>query len=238
MQDRPLTSTDDVETFAPPGSPRRYRLAPLSVRERIAFRARLTEQAGIMPSQHDLFLAMRSALAEVNPSNIDELRAIIDQAHAIRTQQDAALMSGATLPAPTPDEQVALGHCLALEARLSVVPLYAALLNQRDKHNALAPLLAAQAALRGWEGPGLPEFTREDGLVPEALLEVLDGLGELNAVGWRAQRLAMPGSSAVGNFGSPTPSSETPTPAEVATSPKMARGGSSRGKNGTSTRAS
>ena len=238
MQDRPLTSTADVETFSPPGSPRRYLIAPLSFSQRIAYRARLTEQAGIMPSQHDLFLAMRSALAEANPSNIEELRGIIDAAHEIRTQQDAALMSGGPLPTMTQDEQVTLGLCLALEARLSVVPLYAELLNQRDRHNAMAPYLAAQAALRGWEGPGLPEFQQVNGLVPEALMEVLDGLGELNPVGWRAQRLAMPGSSAVGNFGSPSPSPETPTPAEAATAQKTARGGGSPGASGKKTRAS
>lgn len=238
MSDRPITSTDDVEVFTPTGSPRRYRLAPLSFKERMAYRARLTEQAGIMPSQQDLFLAMRSALAEVNPPNIEELRGMIEAAHAIRTQQDAALMTGGALPLLTDAEQVALGHCLALEARLSTVPLYAALLNQRDKHNALAPYLAAQASLRGWEGPGLPEFTREDGLVPEALLEVLDGLGELNPVGWRAQRLAMPGSSAVGNFESLSALPATPTPAEGATAPKTAASGSSRGRSGTPTRAS
>ena len=238
MSERPLTSTDDVERFSPPGSPRSYTIAPLSFKERIAFRARLTEQAGILPGQHDLFLAMRSALQEVNPSNIEELRGIIEAAHAIRMQQDAVLLTGGPMPAPTAEEQVTLGHCLALEARLSVVPLYAALLNQRDRHNAMAPYLAAQASLRGWEGPGLPEFQQVNGLVPEALMEVLDGLGELNPVGWRAQRLAMPGSSAVGNFGSPSPSPETPTPAEAATAQKTARGGGSPGASGKKTRAS
>lgn len=238
MSEAPVTSAARIETFSPPGSPRCYRLAPLSYHERIDYKGRLTDQAGLLPSQHDLFLAMRAALAEVNPPNIEDLRGMIDAAHAIRVQQDAAIMSGSVIPPPTAEEQVALGHCLALEARLSTVPLYAALLKQRERHNVMVPYLAAQAALRGWDGPDLPEFDRVDGLVPEALMEALDGLGELNAVGWRAHRLAMPGSSAVGNFASPSPSLETPTPAKAETARKTARGGSSRGASGTSTRAS
>lgn len=231
-------SPEEVEIFTPPGSPRRYRLAPLTYKQRAAFKARITEEVGILPSQHDLFLGLRAALAEANPANLEELRAIVEAAHAIRVTQDAALMAGEALPPLTAEEQVTLGHCLALEARLSTVPLYAALLNQREAHNATVPYLAARFALRGWEGPGLPEFARVDGLVPEALMEALDGHAELLSVGWRAHRLAQPGSSAVGNFASPLPSPETPMPAAVETGPKTAASGGSRGASGKRTRAS
>lgn len=228
---------EEVEVFTPAGSPRRYRIAPLTFRQRKAFKALVTEEVGILPSQHDLFLGMRAALAELNPANLEELRGIVDGAHAIRMQQDAALMEGRPLPPLTPEEQVTMGHCLALEARLSTVPLYAALLNQREAHNTTVPYLAARFALRGWEGPGLPEFTRVDGLVPEEVIEALDGHGELLSVGWRAHRLAQPGSSAVGNFGSPSPLPETPTPAEVVIAPKTAASGGLRGRSGKATRA-
>ena len=241
MSEGPILSTEDVESFTPPGSLRCYRIAPLSYRERVAFKRRVTEEVGILPSQHDMFLAMRAALAELNPPNLEDMRSIVDGAHAIRMAQDAALMAGNALPALTQEEQVTLGLCLALEARLSTVPLYAALLNQREAHHAAVPYLCARFALRGWEGPGLPEFAQEDGLVPEALMEALDRHGELLAVGWRAHRLAQPGSSAVGNgagFASPSPLPATPTPAEAETALKTAASGGSRGKNGKPTRAS
>ena len=46
----PVFSAHDLVAFTPPGSPRTYRLAPLTYRERIAFRTALAREAGMRPS--------------------------------------------------------------------------------------------------------------------------------------------------------------------------------------------
>ena len=143
-------SRRDAEWFAPPGGTgRRYLVAPLTYRERQAFRADLAREGGIYPSHAQMLDALRAAVREASPDNADDLLAVMDASEA--TPDDAAV-------------QVQLG---TIEAGCATVPVYAGLLAARQRYLGTLPWVAARHALRGWEGDGLPPFRRARGLVPD-----------------------------------------------------------------------
>lgn len=215
-----VTTKRAVEHFTPAGSPRSYIIAPLDFHQRIAYRADLTRIGGTYPSDAQLLLAIRAAVMAEGPADLDQQLAQIALAEAepmnIPAQADLQL----------------------IEQRVSMAPIYAELRIQRDRYLATLPWVAVKHALRGWDGPGLPEFDAPRGLVSDACLDALAELDELAMVGWRAAALMTPGKSAVGNSASPSPLPETLTPAAAGTGRKTAGGGSSRGKSGMKTRAS
>jgi len=191
-------SRRDAEWFAPLGAVgRHYLIAPLTYRERQAFRADLAREGGIYPSHAQMLNALRAAVREASPGNSDELLAVIDASEA--TPDDAEI-------------QVQLG---TIEAACATVPVYAGLLAARQRYLGTLPWVAARHALRGWEGDGLPPFRRLRGLVPD---DLLDGLpqDDVEAVGWRASTLMQPGRDAEGNSGAPSPSPEPPAPMTAA----------------------
>ncbi len=191
-------SRRDAEWFAPHGATgRRYLIAPLTYRERQAFRADLAREGGIYPSHAQMLDALRAAVREASPGNADELLAVIDASEA--TPDDAEV-------------QVQLG---TIEAACATVPIYAGLLAARQRYLGTLPWIAARHALRGWEGDGLPLFRRARGLVPDDLLDTLPQ-DDVEAVGWRASTLMQPGRDAEGNSGAPSPSPETPAPTTAA----------------------
>jgi hypothetical protein len=195
--EKPMTvvfSRRDADWFAPSGAAnRRYLIAPLTYRERQAFRADLAREGGIYPSHAQMLDALRAAVREASPDNADELLAVIDASEA--TPDDANV-------------QVQLG---SIEAACATVPVYAGLLAARQRYLGTLPWVAARHALRGWEGDGLPPFRRLRGLVPDDLLDTLPQ-DDVEAVGWRASTLMQPGRDAEGNSGAPSPSPETPAP--------------------------
>ena len=187
-------SRRDAEWLTPPSAAgRRYLVAPLTYRERQAFRADLAREGGIYPSHTQMLDALRAAVREASPGNADELLAVIDASEA--TPDDAEV-------------QVQLG---TIEAACATVPVYAGLLAARQRYLGTLPWVAARHALRGWEGDGLPPFRRARGLVPDDLLDALPQ-EDVEAVGWRASTLMQPGRDAEGNSGAPSPSPETPAP--------------------------
>jgi hypothetical protein len=187
-------SRRDAEWFAPLGAAdRRYLIAPLTYRERQAFRADLAREGGIYPSHAQMLDALRAAVREASPGNAGELLAVIDASEA--TPGDAEV-------------QVQLG---TLEAACATVPVYAGLLAARQRYLGTLPWVAAQHALRGWEGDGLPPFRRARGLVPDDLLDALPQ-EDVEAIGWRASTLMQPDQDAAKNSGAPSPSPETPAP--------------------------
>jgi hypothetical protein len=191
-------SRRDAEWFAPHGAAgRRYLIAPLTYRERQAFRADLAREGGIYPSHAQMLDALRAAVREASPGNADELLAIIDASEA--TPDDAEV-------------QVQLG---TIEAACATVPVYAGLLAARQRYLGTLPWVAARHALRGWEGDRLPPFRRLRGLVPDDLLDALPQ-EDVEAVGWRASTLMQPGRDAEGNSEAPSPSPETPAPMTAA----------------------
>jgi hypothetical protein len=195
--EKPMTvvfSRRDADWFAPSGAAnRRYLIAPLTYRERQAFRADLAREGGIYPSHAQMLDALRAAVREASPDNADELLAVIDASEA--TPDDANV-------------QVQLG---SIEAACATVPVYAGLLAARQRYLGTLPWVAARHALRGWEGDGLPPFRRLRGLVPDDLLDTLPQ-DDVEAVGWRASTLMQPGRDAEGNSGAPSPSPEPPAP--------------------------
>ena len=203
----PVFSAHDLVAFSPPDSPRTYRIAPLTYRERITFRAALAREAGLRPSPQDVSTALRTALREIAPNNLDAALAVVDAADAARADAEAA-----------PRDADAQARLAEAQARLAViisacmdVPVYAELRAAGERWTGMAPWVACRHALRGWEGPGLPPFQRDKGLVPEALLDTMPA-SEIAAVGWRSFLLVSLDRSAEGNSVAPLPSPGAPAP--------------------------
>jgi hypothetical protein len=203
----PVFSAHDLVAFSPPDSPRTYRIAPLTYRERIGFRAALAREAGLRPSPQDVSMALRTALREIAPTNLDTALAVVDAADAARADAERA-----------PQDADAQARLAEAHARLAViisacmdVPVYAELRAASERWTGMAPWVACRHALRGWEGPGLPTFQRDKGLVPEALLDAMPA-SEIAAVGWRSFLLVSLDRSAEGNSVAPSPSPGTPAP--------------------------
>ena len=203
----PVFSAHDLVAFSPPDSPRTYRIAPLTYRERIGFRAALAREAGLRPSPQDVSMALRTALREIAPTNLDTALAVVDAADAARADAERA-----------PQDADAQARLAEAHARLAViisacmdVPVYAELRAASERWTGMAPWVACRHALRGWDGPGLPAYQRDKGLVPEVLLDVMPA-SEIAAVGWRAFLLVSLDRSAEGNSAAPSPSPGIPTP--------------------------
>lgn len=64
----PVFSRREAERFTPPGSPRTYNLAPLTFRERQAFRAEMAREGGLYPPRPQLLDALREAVREAHPA--------------------------------------------------------------------------------------------------------------------------------------------------------------------------
>lgn len=190
--DHPVLSRRDVEAYTPPGSPRTYQLAPLTVRERLMARAAVVAEGGVYPSQAMMYEGMRAALREAEPDNLDELLAVLDAAEA------------------APDDQDLAAQVERIETACQNAPSYTALIGRRVRHQEAVPFVYFRASARGWSGPQLPAFSRRNGQVDEALLEALP-FEEIQLAGWRAYALANPSSSSMGNSAAPSPSSETQT---------------------------
>lgn len=193
----PVFSARDRVDVTPPDSPRSYVLAPMTYRERQAFRADHAREGGVYPSQAQVLEALRQAVRTAAPDNAADLLGVIDAAEADPDGQDSAIQSALAV----------------IEATLSDDPGYAALLAARRRWLGMLPWCAARHSLRGWSGPGLSPFRRERGAVPADLLDELPE-PEIEAIGLRAVALLRPDPAAVGNSvaRSPSPASPTPTP--------------------------
>jgi hypothetical protein len=178
--------------FTPPGSPRRYTLAPLSFRERQARSGEMLRDLGLFPGAQVMMEALRDAVREASPANAPELLAAIDAAEE------------------TPGDAPAQLRLLAIENAFAGPTPYGALLEARQRHTSNLPLYAARYALRGWDGPDLPPFRREHGLVPMELLDEIDP-DELEAVGWRAAGVSQLAGDDAKNSEAPSSSPETPS---------------------------
>jgi hypothetical protein len=186
----PVFSKQDVDEFTPAGSPRTYVLAPLTVRERNAARTDVVAEAGLYPPQAQLYAAMRAAVQEAEPANLDELLLILDEAEA--NPEDLALVARVG-----PVESACMG-----------ASAYRALLAQRTRYMDAVPFVYFRHAVRDWRGPQLPAFRRERGVLPLDLLDLVPE-DEMRAAGFRAFSLSQPTMAAAGNSGAPSPSSAT-----------------------------
>lgn len=194
----PVFSALSTVDITPPGSPRTYVLAPMTYRERQAFRADHAREGGIYPETGQLLDALRQAIRQASPSNAAELLRAIDAAEADAEGKDTVAQS-------------ALG---TIEAALADDPGYATLLAARRRWLGMLPWCAARYALRGWSGPGLPPFRRERGAVPADMMDLLPE-DEVEAIGTQALRMLRPDRSAEGNSVGRWPSPASPTPIAV-----------------------
>jgi hypothetical protein len=195
----PVLSRDDHVWHQPDGSPRRYLLAPLTRRERNLFRRAMVAEGAAYPGNDALFSALRSALQDIAPANLPELLSMVDAAEAEQAEAGPGAAPGPAALALAP-----------IEAAARSVPAFAALLADRSFYLATYPGLLARYALRGWDGPGLPDFARRNGEVPEPLLDAVPD-AELTDLGWAAHPLAFVTRSAEKNSVAPSPSPATRT---------------------------
>ena len=197
METGPVFSALDAEDFTPPRSPRTYRLAPLSYRQRTVMRREMRRAGGHAPDRSVMLSVLRECLTVLQPDNLDVLLAQVDDAEA------------------APDDVRATAKLAVLEHAAMGVQAYADMIDARIRYNEAMPWVSARFALRGWSGPGLPAFERVDGMVPEALLELLPA-AELDAIGSRATVLIWLGPSAEGNSVAPSPAPAIPPDTEAA----------------------
>jgi hypothetical protein len=191
MTDQVVFSRRPAVEFTPPGSANTYLIAPLSFRERQAFRGEMLRQIGIYPAPALMLAALRESIKEAAPANAADLLAAVDAAEA------------------DPDDAEAATKLAAIESAFTGAGPYGAMLATRHAYIGLLPLYALRHALRGWQGEGLPEFTRVAGLVPLDLLDELPA-DDVEAAGNAALSLGQPGPSAEKNSAPPSPSPATP----------------------------
>ena len=189
----PVFSVLDTVAFTPLRSSRTYRLSPLSYRERNRLRRAVLDEAGDPPDRAVMLGVLRECLAAMQPDNLAEALAQVDEAEA------------------SPDDKPAQARLAVLERAARHVPAYAALIDDRVRYNEAQPWITASFALRGWAGEGLPPFRREGDRVPDDLLDAIPA-AELDAIAGRAMVLIWLGPSAEGNFEAPSPSPASPAP--------------------------
>ncbi len=153
----------------------------------------MAREGGLYPPRAQLLDALREAVREVSPGNAEELIAHIDAAEAD----------------PDGEDRAAQQRLATIEAACAGIPVYTTLIAARQRYAGMLPWVAARHALRGWEGDGLPPFTRVGGLVPAELLDLLPA-DEIEAVGGRAAELMQPDRAAEGNSAPPSSSPATP----------------------------
>ncbi|WP_424138666.1 hypothetical protein [Roseomonas chloroacetimidivorans] len=196
--ENPVLSRRDVEEFTPPGSPRTYKIAPLTVRERMAARAEVVAEGGTYPSQADLYEAMRQVLREAETEGLDDLLATLDAAEAMPADETGA------------EADELRQKVRRIETACQAAPAYTALLARRARHMGAIPFVYFRRAVRGWEGPDLPAFARKAGVVSD---EAMEGVpeDEITLVGWRAFAMTRPSKDAEKNSEEPSVYSGTQT---------------------------
>lgn len=191
----PVFSALDAEWFKPERSPRRYRIAPLSYRQRNAMQRDIRRTGGPEIDRAVMLDVLRHALRQLAPENLDACLATIDAAEA------------------TPEDRGLQAQMSVIEHAVAGVSAYDDMQEKHIRHREALVLCTLRHSLRGWDGPGLPAFALQDGLVPDNLLDAIPA-AELDAVFGHSRVLHYLGPAAVGNSVAPSPSpeSQAPTP--------------------------
>lgn len=200
----PVFAASDPYTLKMDDSPNVYTLAPMTFRQRVAFRAEMARIAGVRPSQEDYNNALVAAVTELAPSNMDEALAILAEAAELTKQLEGLAVESEDRPGLLARSKIVQAHVNQLMVACMDVPVFADLRASHQRWEGMAPYVAAKYSLIGWEGPGLPPFARVRGAVPDDVLDVLPP-SELTRVGWRAFVLASVDKAAAGNSGQPSP---------------------------------
>lgn len=187
----PLSAKQPLR-FTPPGEhpdpPPVYLIRPATVLDRAAFRRDMTAVGARYHQKAAQISALRRALQEVAPANLDQLLADID---AVEAGGDLAK---AALPAVAEIEQKI--------ARAD--PRYAELIADNEHWLEVAPHLAFRRFVAGWENVSVP-FAQRGGLVAEATAEALPA-DHVVSVGYEAIRLFSPTKDEEKNSAPPPPS--------------------------------
>jgi hypothetical protein len=136
-----------------------YHVRVPTLRDRAVWRRAVAEAGARLPSQAELLDALRAALREVAPENLEALLEKVDL---------FAAMEAGKVP---PDAELARDMA-ALETQLLAVPRYAVLVGARTFWFEIAPLVAAAHFLAGWENAGV-DYAAERGRVSDELLGAL-----------------------------------------------------------------
>jgi hypothetical protein len=192
VTDQVVFSRRPAVEFTPSGSTNTYLIAPLSFRERQAFRGEMLREIGIYPAPALMLAALRESIRGAAPANAADLLAAVDAAEA------------------DPNDAEAATKLAAIESAFTGAGPYGEMLATRYAFIGLLPLYALRHGLRDWHGEGLPEFTRTGGLVPLDLLDELPA-DDVEAAGNFALTLGQPGPSAEKNSVPPSPSPAIPT---------------------------
>jgi DNA-binding transcriptional regulator YdaS (Cro superfamily) len=189
----PVVSALDAQWFQPERSPRRYRIAPLSYRQRNAMQRDIRRTGGPEIDRAVMIDVLRHALRELAPENLAELLATVDAAEA------------------TPEDRTLQAQMSVIEHAVAGVSAYDEMQEKHIRHREALVLCTLRHSLRGWDGPGLPLFLLQDGMVPDDLLDAIPA-AELDAVFGQARVLHYLGPDAVGNSEAPSPSPASPAP--------------------------
>jgi hypothetical protein len=190
---------------------RSYTLAPLTVLEQQMFKADMASAGAQLIGPWRLRGALRDGLRELAPDNLAELLALLDQAEAAEDAGEAVA-----------DDLRRQREIVALSCMQ--VPHYAALRAAEEFYWGMMPLVILRRALRGWSGPGLPDFSRQRGQVPAVVIDELPQ-GDIMALGNRAWLLTYLPASAGNDSGAQSPAPETSTPSKAEKRHRTARHG-------------
>ncbi len=196
-----VLSAQDFDRFTPPHraddpAPPVYLVAPMTWRERARWRAELARGgAARFSTAEQIARAVRDAVEEVAPDNLAECLDAVDAmlgliaAEAARGTDAPAdpAPDGAAGPAQDAGRRAVVDAYQTVEGAMAAHPRVAGMMAENAMFNAVAPVLAAAVALRGWEGVAA-SFERRNGMVPDDVLDRLDER-DLYAVGNRALQL-------------------------------------------------
>ncbi|MBP2297952.1 hypothetical protein [Azospirillum picis] len=183
-----------------------FRLAVPSHFQRASFRRDLRAAGATYPGDAELYRALREDLREVNPYNLDTLLELIDEVEAsAQGDVDPDALDG--LEAITRLARAAGGR-------------YAAMEGDREFWLSVAPIVACQHFLLGWEGVKAKDgsaapFVRRRDLTTDETLSHLDE-DELRAVGFKIMGLMRPSKDQEKNFVSPSRSASSRKPTKTA----------------------
>lgn len=205
-----------------------YLLGIASHFQRAAFRRDVLAAGATYPGDATLYAALREDIAAVDPVNLDELLAVIDEVEA--GQND------------TVDPEVLNRMPQIARIARALGGKFAALEGDREYWLSVAPLIACRQLLLGWEGvtgaDGLPlPFVRRLDRTADETLAQLDEV-ELRTVGYKIMNLMRPSAEQKKGFASPSPSASGRKPTKAGRRRPTARAGSSSAITTTATPAS
>lgn len=209
----PISAKDTVR-FTPPGLDGQsvapvYLLAVPTIRSRAAFRRELAAEGATFHDDDAMFQGLRDAVGrqfEHDQTTNADLQAVLDRfAAARRAAEEEAKEPAETPPAEgtsEPDRNAAAAEQKALREALAKQvgelesemirrdPAFKRMLAERVHYLQIAPLLAAQLFLKGWEGVAVKFRRQADRVADDCLMQIPED--HLTAIGWKVMSMFRP----------------------------------------------